>query len=261
MCISCCTNIVQCRAWNKEKGGGSRSHDFRLLLRQHVQISLSRNTGPSASKSSQIKEGMSPSFVQSCKRDLSQNPDEDWEKGIQTFSWRFSSPSPSSLWWLLATYKPSESPKPPATQHFWGQAEKARGKSLERALQCLESAEALASVSRAQLWSKSLKWAYSLQKCGCARSGEGNRTEKRHFIEHCGGHKGASKGKNTYRGPERSLKWFNPTCVSAKSNLCHFSNAVTFLFTLQTSTSFATGPVMERLVERLPEDYMSVSPS
>lgn len=195
MCISCCTNIVQCRAWNKEKGGGSRSHDFRLLLRQHVEISLSRNTGPSASKSSQIKEEMSPSFVQSCKRDLSQNPDEDWEKGIQTFSWRFSSPSLSSLWWLLATYKPSESPKPPATQHFWGQAEKARGKSLERALQCLESAEALATVSCAQLWSKSLKWAYSLQKCGCARGGEGNKTEKRHFIEHCGGHEGASKGK------------------------------------------------------------------
>lgn len=25
MCISCCTNIVQCRAWNKEKGGGRQA--------------------------------------------------------------------------------------------------------------------------------------------------------------------------------------------------------------------------------------------
>lgn len=41
MCISCCTNIVQCRAWNKKKGwrqAGSSFHeptDCRQLLHQH----------------------------------------------------------------------------------------------------------------------------------------------------------------------------------------------------------------------------------
>lgn len=128
MCISCCTNIVQCRAWNKKKGwrqAGSSFHeptDCRQLLHQHRTdqfIPQTQACVPLRRKKKKKEEKKCLPFVQDCKRDLSQNPVEDWEKGIQTFLWRFSSPSSSSsLRWLLATYEPSEHPKPPATQHF-----------------------------------------------------------------------------------------------------------------------------------------------
>lgn len=146
------------------------------------------NTGLCASKE---KKEMPP-FVQDCKRDLSQNPVEDWEKGIQTFLWRFSSPSSSSLRWLLATYKPSEHPKPRATQHFWGQARKAWGKSWSLCCHVQRQQESWFCL---QYPAFPLKWVFSLHKCG--RVGGQN---KRHFIENDGGHEGSSKRKYLWGG-------------------------------------------------------------
>lgn len=161
-----------------------------------------------------------PPFVQDCKRDLSQNPVEDWEKGIQTFLWRFSSPSSSSLRWLLATYKPSEHPKPRATQHFWGQARKAWGKSWSLCCHVQRQQESWFCLQHPAF---PLKWVFSLHKCG--RVGGQN---KRHFIENDGGHEGSSK-RNTYgvgvggEWVELYWKWLNPTSVSAKRIFCDFS--------------------------------------
>lgn len=128
MCISCCTNIVQCRAWNKQKKveAGRQGRQARLLppSASHRPV-YPTNTSLGASKSSNTKkrgrrEEM-PSFCSTVK--------EIWvswglrKKESKPFYGDFlslppASSSSSSLRWLLATYEPSEHPKPPATQHF-----------------------------------------------------------------------------------------------------------------------------------------------
>lgn len=100
VCISCCTNIVQCSAWNKAR---VKAADQFIPQTQASESRRNKKTGKERFESKPgwgLREG----------------------KGIQTFWWRFSSPSSSSssssLRWLLATNKPSERPKPPASQGF-----------------------------------------------------------------------------------------------------------------------------------------------
>lgn len=101
MCISCCTNIVQCRAWNKQKKveAGRQGRQARLLppSASHRPV-YPTNTSLGASKSSNTKKKRKKRrnafLLFDCKRDLSQLRIE--EKGIQTFLWRFSLP-PSRL--------------------------------------------------------------------------------------------------------------------------------------------------------------------
>lgn len=101
MCISCCTNIVQCSACNKARVEAVVSMNNWLQASSPSALYGSvypTNIGLCASESSKKKkvEKKWLPFVHDCKRDLSENP-EDWEKGIQTFLWRFSPPPPPPL--------------------------------------------------------------------------------------------------------------------------------------------------------------------
>lgn len=96
VCISCCTNIVQCRVWKDDGVEGGA-----------LEALTSESGRARTKKTAQGKERRLPFVFRDCERDLSQWGIE--RRGVQTFPWRFSSPHPDS---------PSPLPSLPCSD-FW----------------------------------------------------------------------------------------------------------------------------------------------
>lgn len=180
MCISCCTNIVQCRAWNKEKGGGRQAafsmNDWfaGLLLHQHRTHPFIPPAGPCASKSS--KKKCLP-FVQDCKRDLSQLRIEKKESKPFYGDFPLPPPLPCGDFWQHTNRQSILSLQ--LLSIFRDKRKKGAGEELELCAAMLGDSRR-AGVFCTQLCSKCLKLVFSLQKCG--RVGQKKKEKAFHWT-------------------------------------------------------------------------------